>query len=94
MKRIALLASLIAFPAIRADSSASSMSILRKGPHPLSVGRADPLHGPRARRVAVERGDPARVAGGSTAFEPAARSAWYTHPLDQQAGKNVEWLRK
>ena len=27
--------------------------------------------------------DPARVAGASVTFEPAARTAWHTHPLGQ-----------
>ena len=34
-------------------------------------------------RPAVEAPDPGRVAGASVAFEPAARTAWHTHPLGQ-----------
>ena len=36
--------------------------------------RIDPL---------FEAGDPARVRGASVTFEPAARTAWHTHPLGQ-----------
>ncbi|MCA9061135.1 MAG: cupin domain-containing protein, partial [Planctomycetaceae bacterium] len=36
--------------------------------------RIDPLFGPH---------EPARAGGASVTFEPAARTAWHTHPLGQ-----------
>jgi quercetin dioxygenase-like cupin family protein len=47
-----------------------------KGPGEYFTGtvRIDPLLSPSA---------PARVAGASVTFEPAARTAWHTHPLGQ-----------
>lgn len=47
-----------------------------KGPDDWFTGsvRIDPL---------FEAPDPARVAGASVTFEPAARTAWHTHPLGQ-----------
>src|SRR5205814_4565918 len=43
------------------------------------------------------RSDPARVAGARVTFEPAARTAWHTHPLGQTlivtsgAGRAQRW---
>ena len=59
------------------------MNITRAGTRPSNEGpadwftgkvRIDPLFVPPA---------PARVAGASVTFEPAARTAWHTHPLGQ-----------
>ena len=47
-----------------------------KGPEEYFTGtvRVDPL---------FEAADPARARGASVTFEPAARTAWHTHPLGQ-----------
>ena len=59
------------------------MDIIRNGSRPATQGpaawftgavRIDPLFSPPA---------PARVRGASVTFEPAARTAWHTHPLGQ-----------
>jgi quercetin dioxygenase-like cupin family protein len=59
------------------------MEITRNGSKPSARGpadwftgtvRIDPLFQPRA---------PARAAAASVTFEPAARTAWHTHPLGQ-----------
>lgn len=59
------------------------MEIKRAGTQPSGVGpadwftgtvRIDPLHQPTA---------PARAVAASVTFEPAARTAWHTHPLGQ-----------
>jgi quercetin dioxygenase-like cupin family protein len=53
-----------------------------KGPPEYFTGtvRVDPLFNPPA---------PARVLGVSVTFEPGARTAWHTHPLGQNLGKNI-----
>jgi len=59
------------------------MEIKRSGSQPSGKGpaewftgavRIDPLFAPP---------EPARVAGAHVTFEPGARTAWHTHPLDQ-----------
>jgi quercetin dioxygenase-like cupin family protein len=81
----------LAFPALchsRAGAHAAAtkeatMDITRVGSQPSARGpadwftgmvRIDPLFQPHA---------PARAAGNSVTFEPAARTAWHTHPLGQ-----------
>lgn len=60
-----------------------TMDIKRNGSRPSATGpeayftgavRVDPM---------FQVGDPPRVSGGLVTFEPAARSAWHTHPLGQ-----------
>lgn len=59
------------------------MKILRSGSRPSSAGPAEYFTG-RVRIDAPFQGDaPARIGGATVTFEPAARTAWHTHPLGQ-----------
>lgn len=64
-------------------SASQEMVVTRAGSQPSAKGpvqyftgtvRVDPLFGPRA---------PSTAAGVAVTFEPAARSAWHTHPAGQ-----------
>jgi quercetin dioxygenase-like cupin family protein len=59
------------------------MEIKRSAQHPSAAGPTEYFTG----KVRIERlheaPEPARVAIASVTFEPAARTAWHTHPLGQ-----------
>jgi quercetin dioxygenase-like cupin family protein len=59
------------------------MEIKRSGSQPSGKGPADYFTGPVRVDRLFEAPDPARVVGASVTFEPAARTAWHTHPLGQ-----------
>src|SRR5437870_11300820 len=58
------------------DIKRSGSQASNKGPAEYFTGavRIDPL---------FQANDPARAVGASVTFEPAARTAWHTHPLGQ-----------
>lgn len=59
------------------------MEIIRLGTHPSGRGPADWFTGDVRLDYLFAAEDPARAAGASVTFEPAARTAWHTHPLGQ-----------
>lgn len=59
------------------------MEIRRVGSQPSGAGPGDYFTGTVRIDPLFERSDPARVAGAVVTFEPAARTAWHTHPLGQ-----------
>ena len=59
------------------------MNIQRAGSQPSSRGSADWFTGTVRIDSPFKGSDPARVAGALVTFEPAARTAWHTHPLGQ-----------
>jgi quercetin dioxygenase-like cupin family protein len=59
------------------------MDIRRNGSQPCSKGPADGFTGTVHVDPLFRAPDPARVTGASVTFEPAARTAWHTHPLGQ-----------
>ena len=59
------------------------MEIKRVGTRPSGKGRAEWFTGTVRIDPLLEGAEPARVAGASVTFEPAARTAWHTHPLGQ-----------
>jgi quercetin dioxygenase-like cupin family protein len=59
------------------------MQIHRSGSRPSTTGPADWFTGAVRIDPLFEAGDPTRVVGNSVTFEPAARTAWHTHPLGQ-----------
>ena len=80
-------------------SAAQEMVVTRAGAQPSAKGpvqyftgnvRVDPMFGPHA---------PSTAAGVAVTFEPAARSAWHTHPAGQilivsaGAGRIQQWGR-
>jgi quercetin dioxygenase-like cupin family protein len=60
-----------------------TMQITRSGSQPSRKGPAEYFTGAARIDPLFQAPDPARVGGGSVTFEPAARSAWHTHPLGQ-----------
>ena len=59
------------------------MEIKRIGSRPSSRGPAEWFTGTVWIDPLFEANEPARAGGASVTFEPAARTAWHTHPLGQ-----------
>jgi quercetin dioxygenase-like cupin family protein len=59
------------------------MDIKRNGSQPSAKGPADWFTGTVRIDPLFQPSDPARAAGACVTFEPAARTAWHTHPLGQ-----------
>jgi quercetin dioxygenase-like cupin family protein len=59
------------------------MDIRRNGSRPSGRGPAEYFTGAVRLDPFFQAEDPARVASASVTFEPAARTAWHTHPLGQ-----------
>jgi quercetin dioxygenase-like cupin family protein len=59
------------------------MEIKRSGAQPSGKGPAEYFTGTVRIDPLFSPPDPARVAGALVTFEPAARTAWHTHPLGQ-----------
>jgi quercetin dioxygenase-like cupin family protein len=61
----------------------AGMEITRVGSQPSARGPADWFTGTVRIDPLFQARAPARAAGASVTFEPAARTAWHTHPLGQ-----------
>ena len=59
------------------------MDITRSGSQPSGKGPAEWFTGSVRIDSSFQRNSPARVSGAIVTFEPAARTAWHTHPLGQ-----------
>jgi quercetin dioxygenase-like cupin family protein len=59
------------------------MEIERRGSRPSGKGPAEYFTGAVRIDPLFETPDPGRALGVSVTFEPAARTAWHTHPLGQ-----------
>src|SRR3984885_13490859 len=59
------------------------MEIRRAGTQPSAKGPAEWFTGTVRNDPLFQAPDPALVQGASVTFEPAARTAWHTHPLGQ-----------
>jgi quercetin dioxygenase-like cupin family protein len=59
------------------------MEIVRAGTRPSAKGPEAWFTGAVRIDLQMNGFDPARVQGASVTFEPAARTAWHTHPLGQ-----------
>ncbi len=59
------------------------MDIKRSGSRPSGKGPPEYFSGAVRIDPLIEAPDPARVRAASVTFEPAARTAWHTHPLGQ-----------
>jgi len=59
------------------------MDITRSGSQPSAKGPAEWFTGSVRIDSPFQRSSPARAGGAIVTFEPAARTAWHTHPLGQ-----------
>ncbi|KOC89457.1 (R)-mandelonitrile lyase [Winslowiella iniecta] len=59
------------------------MDIIKNGAKPTAEGPADYFTGSVAINAPFQASEPARVGGATVSFQPAARTAWHTHPLGQ-----------
>jgi 4-carboxymuconolactone decarboxylase len=60
-----------------------TIRITRSGSQPSRPGPADNFTGSVRVDSSFQANAPARMSGAQVAFEPAARTAWHTHPLGQ-----------
>ena len=73
------------------------MDIKRSGSQPSGKGPAEYFTGTVRVDPLFQAPSPARVVGASVTFEPAARTAWHTHPLGQTlivtagSGRTQRW---
>ena len=73
------------------------MQITKTGSQPSAEGPAEWFTGAVRIDAPFQRDAPARVSGATVTFEPAARTAWHTHPLGQTlivtagAGRVQHW---
>jgi quercetin dioxygenase-like cupin family protein len=70
-------------PTVPTERRKGTMEIKRNGSQPSGKGSADYFTGAVRVDPLFQAADPARVRGASVTFEPAARTAWHTHPLGQ-----------
>jgi quercetin dioxygenase-like cupin family protein len=59
------------------------LDIKRVGSQPSTKGQAEYFTGRVRIDPLIQAHDPARAVGATVTFEPGARTAWHTHPLDQ-----------
>jgi quercetin dioxygenase-like cupin family protein len=85
--RMKLLASMAALASLLASTVAAQeapgITLTRAGSQPSSAGAAEYFTGRVRVDARFQTEAPARVGGGTVTFEPAARTAWHTHPLGQ-----------
>ena len=81
-----LIAPLVALSLMAGEACAQSSNEIRithAGSRPSVTGAAENFTG-TVRVDGLFKGDsPARIGGGTVTFEPFARTAWHTHPLEQ-----------
>jgi quercetin dioxygenase-like cupin family protein len=73
----------VAALAKQANERNGAMNIQRSGGQPSRKGAEEWFTGTVRIDPLFAAPEPARVSGGSVTFEPAARTAWHTHPLGQ-----------
>jgi 4-carboxymuconolactone decarboxylase len=78
-----LLAATVLFFSLAASASGQTITITRSGSQPSQQGPAENFTGSVRVIPLFAANDPSRAAGASVSFEPAARSAWHTHPRGQ-----------
>jgi quercetin dioxygenase-like cupin family protein len=73
-----------------------SMEIKRAGTQASTMGSSEWFTGTVRMNPLVQAPEPARVQGVSVTFEPAARTAWHTHPLGQTliVTAGVGWVQR
>ncbi len=83
MKSFAITALSLSMAGAAGAQAIADLKITRNGSQPSAKGPASNFTG-QVRVDTPFRGEaPARVSGGHVTFEPAARTAWHTHPLGQ-----------
>jgi len=75
--------SLIAVTTQMESKKGIKMDIKRSGSQPSTKGPVEYFTGIVRIDPLFQANDPARAVGASVTFEPAARTAWHTHPLGQ-----------
>ena len=79
----AAIVSLSLFVSAALAQSSSVITVNRPGAQPSSAGPAANFTGSVRVDSRFQGRAPARIGGGIVTFEPAARTAWHTHPLGQ-----------
>jgi 4-carboxymuconolactone decarboxylase len=81
---------------MQSQSAPASVSIMHGGSHPATAGSKEYFTGNVRIDSQFQRDEPARVSGAMVTFEPAARTAWHTHPLGQTliVTAGTGWVRQ
>lgn len=83
MKSLAITALSLSIAGTAAAQAVSELKITRNGSHASISGAAANFTGAVRVDTPFRAEAPGRVSGGHVTFEPAARTAWHTHPLGQ-----------
>lgn len=79
---IALAALVLSGPQALAAAQ-DKVTVSQAGSQPTTLGAPEYFTGTAKVDSRFQRDAPARIGGGIVSFEPAARTAWHTHPLGQ-----------
>jgi quercetin dioxygenase-like cupin family protein len=73
-----------------------TIKITRNGSRPISNAPAEHFTGSVSIEFLFDVHDPSRAVGASVTFQPAARTAWHTHPLGQTliVTAGVGWIQQ
>lgn len=80
---VAALSLTLAVSVVNAKENDSMITVMQSGAKPSVTGSSDYFTGTVRIDSPFQGSEPARVGGATVAFEPAARTAWHTHPLGQ-----------
>ncbi|WP_262287714.1 MULTISPECIES: cupin domain-containing protein [unclassified Pantoea] len=85
MKKLTVMALALALSisAVSAQEKEASLTLSHSGDKPSVKGPANTFTGAVRIDAPFQATAPARVSGATVTFEPAARTAWHTHPLGQ-----------
>lgn len=83
MKQLAALVATLSLAATALAQAPEGLQITRNGSQPSTRGPAENFTGSVRVDMRFSAQDPARLSGGLVTFDPAARTAWHTHPLGQ-----------
>ncbi|MES2399068.1 MAG: cupin domain-containing protein [Pseudomonadota bacterium] len=83
MKSLAITALSLSMAGSAGAQAVAEIKVTRNGSQPSARGAAGNFTGSVRVDSPFRAEEPARVSGGHVTFEPAARTAWHTHPLGQ-----------
>ncbi|NGN42668.1 cupin domain-containing protein [Mesorhizobium sp. CGMCC 1.15528] len=81
--RVTAILTIVLCASAASDQSNQMITVTRPGSQPSSVGSAENFTGSVRVDSRFQGSAPAQIGGGIVTFEPAARTAWHTHPLGQ-----------
>ncbi len=85
MKKVAVIVAYLALSvsAVYSQENSPMITVMQSGAKPSVKGPSEYFTGTVRIDSPFQGNEPARVGGATVTFEPAARTAWHTHPLGQ-----------